>query len=131
MLHFNRKLSMPAKDIVIYNCEITWAQSRWNLFDEMLIKNINRVEIAAKVEPILVSMRAELDDHLMSINENTDELNQNFACFEVMNQKIDALAQRVDKLSLFLRGLNQPVIEEKKYELGPLTKKEKAVFWKK
>jgi len=88
----------------------------------------NIVSVTHHVQPVLASIRAELDDHLMTINENTDELNQNFASLEAVNNKIDRLAERVEQIALFLKNLNQPFSDEKKYHLSPLTKKEKVVF---
>ena len=81
------------------------------------------VRVFAKSQ--LDNIRAELDDHLISINENTDEINQNFAYMEALNHKIDILAQRLDELSLLLKN---PKRDIKTFKLAPLTKKEKAVF---
>lgn len=82
--------------------------------------------IQAEFQPVLAKIRAELDEHLLSINENTDEVNQNFAYLEVMNHKIDFLAQRLDKMAMLLQ--DTPVADEKTYTLSRLTTKEKTVF---
>lgn len=76
----------------------------------------------------LANLKTELEDHRASINENTDEINQNFAYLQSLNQKIDKLTQRVDEICLFLKSSNAKFSDEKEYKITPLTKKEKAVF---
>ena len=77
-----------------------------------------------QLSTVLECMRDELDDHRLSINENTDEIaaSNGFLC--ELNKKLDRLTERVDELTLLIRGQK----EEKKFKLQALTGKEKGVF---
>jgi len=78
------------------------------------------------VQDALKKVREELDEHLTSINENTDEIQCNFDLFKQLNSKIDKLTERLDLLQTMLTSVQ---IEEKKsFDISPLTKKEKDLF---
>lgn len=78
------------------------------------------------LQDALKQVREELDDHLSSINENTDEIQCNFDMFKQLNQKIDKLTERLDLIQTMLTS--QTVEEVKVFDISPLTKKEKDVF---
>jgi len=69
-------------------------------------------------------MREELDDHRLAINENTGELDATSECLNEVNKKLDKLTERVDELTLLVKGVH----EEKTFDLQPLSNKEKEVF---
>jgi len=73
---------------------------------------------------VLECMREELDDHRLAINENTDELAATSEFLNGLNRKLDRIAERVDELTLLVKGVK----EESKFELQPLSGKEKEVF---
>ncbi len=45
-------------------------------------------------------MREEQEDHLTSINQNTDEIHANFEAVHQLNQKINKLNERIQELSM-------------------------------
>ena len=77
-----------------------------------------------QLSTVLECMREELDDHRLAINENTDELVSTNEFLNELSRKLDKLTERVDELTLLVKGKN----EEKKFDIQPLTEKEKEVF---
>ncbi len=73
---------------------------------------------------VLSCMREELDDHRLAVNENTDELAATNEFLNELSRKLDKLAERVDELTLHVKGRK----EEKKFQIEPLTNKEKEAF---
>ena len=74
-------------------------------------------------------VREQFDDHLEAINENTNEIHSNFEYLCEMDRKIEKLAEKVDELNHLIREQRGEKVEERKFELRPLTKKEKEVFY--
>ncbi len=66
----------------------------------------------------------QLDDHLTAINENTNEIQSNFEALCEINDKVEKLFERLDRIEGFLFGREPDV----SYNIKPLTKKEKEVF---
>lgn len=79
-------------------------------------------QIKDEVSFPLSSIREEIDDHLAAINDNTQEIQSNFAFLLELDSKIDKLAQRLDKIDLMLAEKPQ------KLEVKPLNHPEKQVF---
>lgn len=79
---------------------------------------------STQVREVLEQVQEELEDHRQSINENTDELQSNYAYLASLENKIDKLHATVEELILIVKGKK----EEKKYDIKPLTKREKEVF---
>lgn len=73
---------------------------------------------------ILSQFREELDDHRDAINENADEVQSNHQLLLQLDQKLNWLAERIDELSLFVKGTH----EKPRFEITPLNQKEKEVF---
>jgi len=78
------------------------------------------------VQDALKKVREELDDHLSSINENTDEIQCNYDLFKQLTSKIDKLTERLDFIQTMLTSVQ--IQEKKEFDISPLTKKEKDVF---
>lgn len=70
----------------------------------------------------LAGLREELDEHLAAINENTDEIQANYAYAQEMDNKMEQLSSRLDRIEVLLLG--QP----KRFTVQPLTHPEKQVF---
>jgi len=79
---------------------------------------------SADVMQILECFREELDDHRLSINENTSEIEGNYELIRELNERMEKMAQRLDELTLFVKGKS----EQKEFKIKPLTTKEKQVF---
>jgi len=67
-------------------------------------------------------IKEEIDDHLTAINDNTQEIQSNFAFLLELDSKIDKVSQRLDKIDLLLSE------EPQKIEVKPLNYPEKQVF---
>lgn len=74
-------------------------------------------------------IREEIEDHLISINENTNEIEANHEFLCSLNEKIDKLSERLEKIELFLHEKARFEIEEKQeFKVKQLSKREKEVF---
>jgi len=75
-------------------------------------------------------VKEELDVHLDSINENTNEINANFEHVARLEDKIDKLNERIDELSMIFSSLigEKPKEESIKFENIKLTLREQEVF---
>src|SRR3989338_517590 len=71
---------------------------------------------------LLAQLREELDEHRTAINENTDEIQSNYAYIQELGNKIDQLAQRFEHMEALLQNQSKHSITQ------PLTYEEKQVF---
>jgi len=81
-----------------------------------------------ELQSIFDSIREEIDDHLCSINENTNELQSNYEYISQVDAKLDKLSERLDQMQMFLQRYGFSVEEKPKFNCQPLTKKEQEVF---
>lgn len=73
---------------------------------------------------IVESIQEELEDHRISINENTNEIEANYEYIRALEKQIEVLTKKVEELSLKIEGKK----EEKKFVFSPLSEREKSVF---
>jgi flagellar biosynthesis/type III secretory pathway chaperone len=73
-------------------------------------------------------LKNELVEHLDAINENTAEIQTSYECMNEINGKMDKLAERIERMEMFLQTNSNFVVEEKAFEIRPLTKTEQHVF---
>lgn len=74
-------------------------------------------------------IKEEFEDHLTAINENTNEIQANYEYLSEIDDKIEKICQRLEKIELFLQKNSSFKIEEKpSYKLEQLTKREQEVF---
>lgn len=78
----------------------------------------------SQVDEVLACFREELDDHRLAINENTAELASNMDAVNELNSKVDRLSERLDELTLLVKG----TLSKRSFELKPLNAREKDVF---
>jgi len=71
----------------------------------------------------------QFEDHLEAINENTNEIQSNFEYICELDRKIDKLGEKIDQLAMLMRRQAGEDSGAKKFEIRPLTKKEKEVFY--
>jgi hypothetical protein len=76
----------------------------------------------------LKGIKEELDEHLEALNENTSEIQTSYECMDELNNKLEKLTERIEKVELFLQRYGNFAIEEKSFEVKPLTKTEQQVF---
>ncbi len=89
-----------------------------------LLLSSEGVVFRQQVEQVLECYREELDDHRLAINENTNEIAATNEFLNELNLKLDKMAERLDELTLLVKGARQ----EKKFDVRPLSGKEKEVF---
>ena len=78
-------------------------------------------ELDKTIRSAFKAVKAEMDDHLTSINDNTDELEQQSTRINEIEAKFDKLQEKVDEIHMMLSKLNL------KNEVT-LTEPEKNVF---
>ncbi len=79
---------------------------------------------AVNSDAVMESIKEELDDHRVAINENTTEIEANYEYFRALEKKIDILSKLVSELTL----AGQWKKETKAFSFAPLSVKEKKVF---
>ena len=77
---------------------------------------------------VLATIRDEFDDHLEAINDNTAEVQQSFSCLAELDEKINKLATRLEKVELYLENKGFRASETPKFEVKSLTEREKSLF---
>ncbi len=80
-------------------------------------------EVKKDLKKNLTSVRNEFEDHLESINENTNEIQSNYEFLCELDNKIEKLNERIDKIQFLLEGK-----KESNYEVMPLTRREQEIF---
>ena len=90
---------------------------------QLLIDGVDGVS-REHVEQILGCVRDELEDHRLAINDNTSEIQGSFEIVNQLSLKIDKLQERIDELTLIIKGQNKP----KKFSVTPLNSREKEIF---
>jgi DNA repair ATPase RecN len=93
-------------------------------------KNINDInKIEKGIKTAFSRIKEEFDEHRLSINENTNEIQQNYQYLCELDQKIDTLSQRMDEICM---GIGQ--LKNQNYKLSesriiqPLTLAEQELF---
>ncbi len=95
----------------------------WNESQKKQFLEVASVADPGVVMSVLDEMRGELDDHLQAINENTTELQGNYAGLIELERKINRIIERLDALEWIVRGK-----QEKKHEPLRISGKELVVF---
>ena len=80
------------------------------------------------VKEELKNLKNELDEHLEAINESTAEIQTSFQCMDELNEKIGKVAERIERIELFLQSHSNFFVEMKSFDIKPLTKTEQQVF---
>jgi len=95
---------------------------------ECLIEN--KETYSKKIEQVLRVINEEFEEHLLSINENTSEIQENSAYLYELDNKISKLNERISDIYMILSKMTgkklrkMPAFED----IDPLTEKEKLVF---
>ncbi|MFC1800630.1 hypothetical protein ACFLYT_01095 [Nanoarchaeota archaeon] len=88
-------------------------------------------QMNSDLDNAFAEIRQEMEDHLDTINENTNEIQGNHEYLSGLNSKIDKLSERLDNLQMFLKGLastDSKIKEAEKPKIQPLTSEEKRIF---
>lgn len=92
-------------------------------------KDNKHTDIKFALKMLFDEVKEELDEHLDSINQNTNEISSNYEYLCEMDYKINKLSERIDQLQIFLENnLGFKVEKKPKFETKPLTNNEQDVF---
>ena len=91
-----------------------------------LFRNIfsSKNSVASQLKSAFNAIKLEFEDHLQSINENTNEIQSNYEYLCEIDAKIEKLSERMDEIQFMLQGRG----EEKIHSVLPLTRREQEVF---
>ena len=70
-------------------------------------------------------IRNEFEEHLQSINENTNEISANYEYICEIEHKLDRLSARVEQIQMYLEGNN---VRPSNFEVKRLNRREQEVF---
>ncbi len=73
-------------------------------------------------------IRDEFEDHLTAVNENTNEIQANYELIGNIDQKLNKLAERLDKIDLFLQKQGMEIEEKEAFKPIRLSKREQEIF---
>ncbi len=84
-------------------------------------------DVRAELGLALKGVRDELDEHLDTINQATEEVQANYEYLYRLDDKVDRLGERIEQLALLLKnsGMNVSNVEHENVELS---EQEKEVF---
>lgn len=81
------------------------------------------------IRSIIKEIKEELEDHLTTINENTNEIQSNYEYLNELDQKIEKINSRLDQIQLFLQENSSFEVEKEPiFQIQELNNKEKEVF---
>ena len=70
----------------------------------------------------------ELEDHLIAINENTNEIQANYEYLCELDNKLAKVTERLDQMQMFLQQHGFKVEEKPSFQVKKLTQREQEVF---
>ncbi len=79
-------------------------------------------------EATLKGVREEFDDHLESINDNTNEIQANYEYISKIDERMERMEKRLSQLESWMARLTGVPIAEEEEKRIFLTEKEKKVF---
>jgi len=86
-------------------------------------------DVNLKLKEAFSQIKDEFEDHLIAINENTNEIKSVYQYLAEMDSKIEKIGQRRDQLQMFLKQEADFKPEENpEFNIKPLTKKEQEIF---
>ena len=85
-------------------------------------------EFDFELKEALKGIKNELDEHLEAVNANTSEIQTSYECMNEINDKLEKLAERVERVEMFLQKYDNFTVVEKSFDVKPLTKTEQHVF---
>ncbi len=83
--------------------------------------------IVSDVNQVIESMREELDDHLVAINENTEEIELNYSYVLAFNERLKLVEQKIEQL---IKIFDKEQHEEQKIKFKKIriTEAEQKIF---
>lgn len=81
-----------------------------------------------KLHDAFSQIKEEFEDHLTAINENTNEIQANYELLCNIDQKLNKLTERLDKLEIFLQKHGLQTEEKRQFKPVRLSKREQEIF---
>lgn len=78
-------------------------------------------DVERQVKASFSKVKEEFEEHLLAINENTDEVSH-------LQERVDKLGERLDTIACFLKEYGFADGVKREYAVKPLTNEEKKVF---
>ena len=77
-------------------------------------------ELDKNLKQAFLKIKREFEEHLQAINENTNEIQSNYEYFCEVDGKMDKLAERIEKIQLYLQSNTNFYIDgEKTFDIKP------------
>ena len=86
-------------------------------------------QVRFELQTSLKGIREEFDDHLDSINANTNEIQSNYEYLQRLDIKLDHLTEKIEHMQQWMSRTTGMPLEEEPYQNILLTKEEKEVFF--
>lgn len=93
------------------------------IFSQNGINSVNK-----RLNTAFKKIKNEFDEHLDTINQNTNEIQANYEFLYELDSKIDKLSQRLDEMQMLNSNQNFSSKTSLTEPLGKLTKREQEVF---
>jgi len=77
-----------------------------------LLKNSSLDDVERKIKTSFSAVKEEMEDHLVAINENTDELKSHSYFMNEFERKIESIHERMDSLHLMLMKVMKSSLNE-------------------
>jgi len=102
-----------------------------NIFGKIFLRGIGlelgRLNKTLRAE--FTNIRDEFEEHLQSINENTNEISANYEYICEIESKLDKLSERVDNIQMYLESNSGMVVSRKNdFDVKKLNRREQEVF---
>ncbi len=85
-------------------------------------------DIKQQLGYVFSEIKDKFEDHLIAINENTNEVQANYEYLCELDSKIEKLGERIDQIQLFLQNHGLQIEDRPEFTVGNLTKREQEVF---
>ena len=85
-------------------------------------------ETNAELHDAFSQIKDEFEDHLTAVNENTNEIQANYELVCNIDQKLNKLAERLDRIDLFLQKQGMELEEKEQFKPIRLSKREQEIF---
>lgn len=102
-----------------------------NIFGKIFLrgKALKSIVLGKALKSEFTRIRHEFEEHLQSINENTNEIAANYGYTCELETKLDRLSERVDQLQMFFEANSGIAIAKRKnFDVKKLNRMEQQVF---
>ncbi|MBI2654060.1 hypothetical protein HYX02_04580 [Candidatus Woesearchaeota archaeon] len=99
-----------------------------NIFGKFFLRGISLSNVGRTIKQELAKIRHDLEEHLQTINENTNEIVANYEYICEIEAKLDRLSARIDEIQMFLESNGAALTRRSNFEVKKLSRMEQQVF---